>query len=119
MHLYGTGRWVVNSKGQLHLQHTRQPRLIDVLRDARWSAPRELQQWVPPRRGAELVESLWRDGRGGGCAIAGEEPQGRVCAEEAHSSRAGHIGLRGARYSRLWCVARSCVARQCAKERLL
>ena len=59
VHLYGTGRWVVNSKGQLHLQHTRQPRLIDVLRDARWSAPRELQQWLPPRRGVELVESLW------------------------------------------------------------
>ena len=65
------------------------------------------------------LRAYGRDGRGGGCAIAGEEPQGRVCAEEAHSSRAGHIGLRGARYSRLWCVARSCVARQCAKERLL
>ena len=45
--------------------------------------------------------------------------RGVFCAEEAHSSRAGHIGLRDARYSRLWCVARSCVARQCAKERLL
>ena len=46
-------------------------------------------------------------------------PRGVFYAAEAHSSRVGHIGLRGARYSRLWCVARSCVARQCAKERLL
>ena len=45
--------------------------------------------------------------------------RGGIYAAEAHSSRAGHIGLRGARYSRLWCVARSCVARQCVKERLL
>ena len=49
-------------------------------------------------------------------------PRGVFYAADAHSSRAGHVGLRGARYSRLWCVARSCglcVARQCAKERLL
>ena len=46
-------------------------------------------------------------------------PRGVFYAAGAHSSRAGHVGLRGARYSRLWCVARSCVARQCAKERLL
>ena len=46
-------------------------------------------------------------------------PRGVFYAAGAHSSRAGHVGLRGARYSRLWRVARSCVARQCAKERLL
>ena len=45
--------------------------------------------------------------------------RGVFYAAEAHSSRVGHIGLRGARYSRLWCVARSSVARQCAIERLL
>ena len=30
--------------------------------------------------------------------------RGVFYAAEAHSSRVGHIGLRGARYSRLWCV---------------
>ena len=45
-------------------------------------------------------------------------PRGVFYAAGAHSSRAGHVGLRGARYSRLWCVSR-CVARQSAKERLL
>ena len=47
-------------------------------------------------------------------------PRGVFYAAGAHSSRAGHVGLRGARYSRLlvWCVSRSCVARQSAKERL-
>ena len=46
-------------------------------------------------------------------------PRGVFYAAGAHSSRAGHVGLRGARYSRLWCVSRSCVARQSAEERLL
>ena len=46
-------------------------------------------------------------------------PRGVCYAADAHSSCAGHVGLRSARYSRLWCVARSCVARQPAKERLL
>jgi hypothetical protein len=33
--------------------------LSDLLRDARWSAPRELQQRLLARRGVELVESLY------------------------------------------------------------
>ena len=111
---------MVNDKGQLHLEHARQTRLIHLLREARWSAPRELQQWLPPRRGVELVESLWPGMIAAEAALLQVmRPRGVFYAAGAHSSRAGHVGLRGARYSRLWCVARSCVARQCAKERLL
>ena len=88
----GKGSCTYNTRGKT--------RLSDLLRDARWSAPRELQQRLPPRRGVELVESLCPMA---GVAAAEAAPLqvvslwgGGIYAAEAHSSRApGHIGLRG------------------------
>ena len=70
-------------------------RLSDLLRDARWSAPRELQQRSSAARRRAGGEPM------AGVAAAEAAPlqvvslRGGIYAAEAHSSRKGHIGLRG------------------------
>ena len=78
---------MVNGKGQLHLQHTRgKTRLNDLLRDARWSAPRELQQRLPPRKKLSAQRCCRR--KMGQSASSGRGAEGR----EARRSRLASPG---------------------------